>query len=124
LGRDVRPWRRSRRSWRWRWSPPGQAPTAVEILKEFCEKPGQLALCMCTIGCEPKAVSWLEQLTRATAARHGQIAIFSDNGSSIQYARDGRRQPRGKHNTPLSVARRVLSQPRIPRVTRHTSGLQ
>jgi hypothetical protein len=78
-------------------SPPGQAPTAVEILKAFWEQPGQLALCMCTIGSEPKAVQWLEQLTRATAASHGEITIFIDNGGGIQYARERarRRGPRG-----------------------------
>ncbi len=69
-------------------SPPGQAPTAVEILKAFWEKPGQLALCMCTIGSEPKAVQWLSQLTRASAPRHGEITIFIDSGPPIHYAAD------------------------------------
>jgi hypothetical protein len=68
-------------------SPPGQAPTAVEILKAFWERPGQLALCMCTIGSQPNAVHWLEQLTKATAADHGEITIFIDNSGNppIQY---------------------------------------
>ena len=69
-------------------APPGQAPTAVEILKAFWEKPGQLALCMCTIGSQPNAVRWLEQLTRATAAAHGEITIFIDSSACcIQYGR-------------------------------------
>jgi hypothetical protein len=70
-------------------SPAGQAPTAVEILKAFWERPGQLALCMCTIGSQPNAVHWLEQLTRGTAAAHGEITIFIDNSKSgrIQYGR-------------------------------------
>lgn len=69
-------------------SPAGQAPTAVEILKAFWEKPGQLALCMCTIGKQPSAVRWLEQLTPATAAAHGEITLFIDNSACcIQYGR-------------------------------------
>ncbi len=68
-------------------APPGQAPTAVEILKAFWEQPGQLALCMCTIGSQPNAVHWLERLTRATAAAHGEITLFIDNGPGIQYGR-------------------------------------
>jgi hypothetical protein len=69
-------------------APAGQPPTAVEILKAFWEKPGQLALCMCTIGSQPKAVQWLRQLTRTSAARHGEITIFIDGGLAIQYAGD------------------------------------
>lgn len=71
-------------------SPPGQAPTAVEIFKAFWEKPGQLALCMCTIGSQPNAVKWLGELTQATAARHGEITVFIDNSGNppIQYSRD------------------------------------
>jgi hypothetical protein len=69
-------------------SPAGQAPTTVEILKAFWEKPGQLALCMCTIGKQPNVVRWLEQLTEATAAEHGEITIFVDNAQCcIQYGR-------------------------------------
>jgi hypothetical protein len=75
-------------------APPGQAPTAVEIFKAFWEQPGQLALCMCTIGSQPRAVSWLEQLTRASASRHGEITLFIDNGPPIRYAPDRARRRR------------------------------
>jgi hypothetical protein len=73
-------------------APPGQAPTAVEILKAFWEKPGQLALCMCTIGSQPRAAHWLSQLTQASATRHGQITIFIDGGGGIQIAPDRSRR--------------------------------
>ena len=39
------------------------------------------------IGSQPNAVHWLEQLTRATAAAHGEISLFIDSsGPPIQYA--------------------------------------
>jgi hypothetical protein len=81
-------------------SPPGEAPTAVEIFRAFWEKPGQLGLCMCTIGTQPGAVRWLRQLTPASAARHGEITIFIDSSVPIQYARD-----------PASPAGRVRRRP-------------
>jgi hypothetical protein len=78
-------------------APRGQAPTAVEIFKAFWEKPGQLALCMCTIGSQRGAVSWLSQLTRATAAQHGEITLFIDSSGNppIQYAGDRARRRSG-----------------------------
>lgn len=78
-------------------APAGTQPTAVELLKAFWEKPGQLALCMCTIGKQPGAVRWLSQLTRATALRHGQITMFIDNATCcvIKYAANRRRRTTG-----------------------------
>jgi hypothetical protein len=69
-------------------SPPGEAPTAVEIFRAFWEKPGQLGLCMCTIGSQPRAVRWLRQLTPASAPRHGEITVFIDSSVPIKYAGD------------------------------------
>ncbi|MHB1810162.1 MAG: hypothetical protein ACYCU0_12855, partial [Solirubrobacteraceae bacterium] len=54
--------------------PEGASPTGVDIFKARWEAPGELSVCMCTLG--SRSGGWLSALTRASARRHGAIRLF------------------------------------------------